>query len=376
MDAAGQHLFERGWVVIPGVTPGLRADIAKTVMFAPEYRRQMDIDHFREGEKVVCGATSFAGPPSLTHAVPMRRARAHTSAYLMPMLRMFISLVETALGISDLKLARWPDRVMIRPPGLAPSAESWHRDSPDVSRVNEFWTGGWINCNSEPQYFCAIERSHFFTPNETTGFGPIPKDQHADLNVRVKAQANQPGFDKRGYIVVPPGHIVYFASTLAHKVTGKKLDYTDVKMFIGHHFTVYNDSGVFRKKRLIPVEELQQQLKDNAVTYMGSGQRSPMYPANYLVCRDTQLPIYEAFERDILQPGAMNPLRDAEGKILHKAHDDGTRAMRSLAEQGLPLYPAYSESELTMMVPQSEELVIHNYDTHEDEIYSIKRRRI
>ena len=190
------------------------------------------------------------------------------------------------------------------------------------------------------------------------------------------------GYDKRGYIIVPPGHTLIFNSTMVHKVNPTPKKITSVKSFFDVRFTIYDDSGIFPTKppidkKRVPVSfgEIEETMRSNGSMYLPSGQMSVMYPANYLVCKDKQLHLYEAFERDMLVPGAMNPLRDADGKIVHIPHKyhDHTRAMRSLQEQGLPLHKAFHPVEFERCVPAYEPNVL-NWET--GEVVTCKRARI
>jgi hypothetical protein len=108
------------------------------------------------------------------------------------------------------------------------------------------------------------------------------------------------------------------------------------------------------KDEFFTFEELETSMHDNAVLVLSSGQTPPVYPANYLVCRDKQLHLFETWERDMLVDGAMKiPLRDETGKIQHSSHYDFTRSMKSLKELALPLHPPYTQEEFELLRPRT-----------------------
>lgn len=376
-------LYKDGYFVVDGVSPNLKADLEKEFLKMPEFKKHFRFEDLSETDRYGCGGTSFLGNPSVFHNMTSQRFRTKSARYLMPILARFVPL----LGDPRLKLARYLDRIQVRPRGEAPSAEAWHRDSPPAYAKGEFWTGGFQNCDDRPTKFSMIKGTHLF--NESGGFKPISQFEHDDLNRKLLAQANQEDTDTDGNIIVPPNHIIIFISTVAHQVYGTKDDGTKVKHFLGFRVTPYNSSGVYRdsekklnakgkpipfksvleKKTQMTIQEVQQQMINNEAMTLPSGQIPPMYPALYLVNLNN-LPKFERLQRDVLVENCMRlPLRDAEGKILHKSAIEGHRSMKSLAEMGFPLIP-YPKVELDMVIPQKD-VEIFNYDTGSSEKFSI-----
>lgn len=375
--ACAKLLHTRGWVVVPAYSKIRRVDLDATVKTFPEYADHPSFDEVDSARRYTCGSTAFCGSPSFSHHQLLRKLRDMTFLKHQEMFQEYAKL----LG-DGVKIGRWIDRTMIRPPGESPSAESWHQDSPAHGREGERWTGGWINFDAEDQHFAAVAGTHTNGKIEGGGFQAIDKSQHADFNARLKAQAGKEGYDDRGFIVVPPNHLLVFNSTIVHKVNPSKKATTSVKTFFGLRFTTFDDSGIFptkpppkgEKRKAVSYDEIRKAMRSNAVMYLPSGQTPVMYPASYLNFPDKQLHYYEEFERDMLKPGAMKPLRDPSGKILHKMHKyyDDTRAMRSLEEQGLPLHQPYHPSELDLMVPKIEPEVL---DWETGEVVTCKRAR-
>ena len=230
-------------------------------------------------------------------------------------------------------------------------------------RPGEIWLGGWTNLDRTPQVFDGVIGTHTLDVPAAKGFSKIKKEDRPKYAAMLLEQAGRPGTTETGGILVPPGHFILFFQNMVHYVNAKKSPFTSVKQFHGFRLTDYDDSGfvdltpdarlvVPKKRKMYTFDELEAKMKANACMPMGS-QVPVMYPANYLVCRDKQLPIFERFEAAMLREGSMNvPLRDPTGKVQHKTKVDWTRSMKSLADLGLPLHPTYTLEELDFMRPK------------------------
>lgn len=377
-------LHTRGWVVVPAYSKIRRTDLEAAIKEFPEYADRPSFDEMDYERRMTCGSTGFCGAPSFFHHEIFRKLRDMQFLEDQGMMQEFAAM----LGDGDpLKymMALWWNRTMVRIKGETPAGESWHRDSPAHGRDDELWLGGWINFDPEPQHFAAVAGTHSFGKIEAGGFKAIDKSQHADFDARMKAQASEEGYDERGMIVIPPMHRLAFVSNIAHKVNNKLTKWlkanTSVKTFLDVRFTIYPDSGIFptkppakgEKRKAVSFEEIRGDMEEQGSLFLPSGQIPVMYPAAYLNF-PKQLHYYEDFEKKQLTPGAMKPLRDADGNILHKMHKyyDDTRAMRSLEKQGLPLHKRHHPAELRSMVPQLEPEVL-NWET--GEVVTCKRPR-
>jgi len=151
---------------------------------------------------------------------------------------------------------------MIRPEGVSPTAESWHRDiAPNTPEGDEVF-GGWLNLDSQPQEFSVILQTHRDTVG-ATGFATIKgssKEEQARINAELSARSTK--------IKVPPGCLLIFNERLIHEVCKGKKNFTSVRLFMGWRLT---HSTV----PLIP--QLEQRLMTQAVMPLKSGQMPGLF---------------------------------------------------------------------------------------------------
>lgn len=151
-----------------------------------------------------------------------------------------------------------PDRVMMRPSAKKPTGESWHRDEAPTSKEGII-TGGWVNLNDFPEYFCCVPGTHSLNGG-TGGFAKIDKSQHVDLKARSEM------------IEVLPGHAIVFFENIIHKVFGgKSLDRW--RQFVGWRFS--NDPTGFDP-------DMFDRIKSFKTLKIKSGQECPMYSKMHL----------------------------------------------------------------------------------------------
>ena len=403
-EELAQKLFEDGYFVVDGVFPTLRTELEQTFQGFQEFVEHPKFDELNDKDvalRYICGGTSFLSSPSIFHNITSQKFRARTAAYLMPVLARFVA----KLGNPDYKLARYLDRIQVRPKGVSATAEHWHRDAPPETHKGEFWTGGFQNCDPINMKFSCIKKSHKLD-SESKGFEAVAKGEIKKLNARLAAQAGQEDTDEDGNIVVPPGHVIVFISTIIHQVYSKPAVETSVKHFLGFRITPYDTSGVYKtvkeageelpcagkkKKRTkkmitkaieIPFDELEKQMRDNAVMVLPSGQPPPMYPGLYLCNQENLQRRYLPFVRKMLVNGEgsmryrlFGPdgkmLRNADGKLAHQGGQfTDTRSMKSLKEiLGHAVYP-YNKTEIDMVRPQKD-VRIWNFDEKKVDIFSI-----
>ena len=375
-------LMEEGYCVVEGVYPTLRAELEEAFMQMPEFiehPRFNELDKDIPTKKYGCGGTSFLGNPSVFHNYASQRFRSRSAAHLMPILTRYIPL----LGNPELKLARYLDRIQVRPFNSEPTPEAWHRDAPPESRPDEFWLGGFQNCDKTNQKFSAIKRTH--NERNSNGFAPIHESERPHYNRLLLEQANQEDTDQEGNIIVPPGHLIVFVSTLAHQVYGKtsKLPDARVKHFLGFRITTTDRSGVYDRKKIrggpasveIPIQEVQRRMRRNEVMVLPSGQMPPMYPLQYLSTWKAFKTFFD-FEKAMLRPNSMRQETIMDPDIPNKpasklmgSNIEGSRSMKGLAEMGLPLYE-YTQPELDAVRPQKD-IRIHNFETGGTDVFSI-----
>jgi len=372
MSAAelAQLFYTRGWIVVPGVETITRQRLEAAIATFPEYVDHPRFDEIDSHRYYTCGGTSFCGSPSFFNHPFIMEFNDMTFIKNADLLHELGSI----LGLEY--KSRLSNRTMVRGAGKTAPKESWHQDAPAKGREGDMWIGGWHNLDPSPQHFKAVAGTQVWGQIDGGGFQKIDKKDHVRYDAMLAAQAGQPGYDQRGYIIVPSGCLLLFAPTIVHAIDAKPSDDTSVKIFFAPHLTNHRESGIYMTNgRYMSGEEIRQRLVDNASLPLPSGQEGGvMMPASYFNFVDKQLPIYESFESQMLRPGAMKPLRDADGKITMKGHKyhDSTRCMRSLKEQGLPIYEHHPTT-LNMMVPAAEPEV---FDWDKKEVVVCKRPRI
>ena len=430
-----KHLFDQGYVVIPSAYQGdLRADLEDEFMHMPEFKHHLRFDEIGEHNGYICGASAFASNPSVFHNETSRTFRQQTTAALFPFFQELTQLLTSQFNedlqanpvdgvrkCPDLMLRSNSDRIQVRGRGRSPAPEMWHQDLNPTAVQFDVSFGGWENCDPGPQHLSAIKGTHTLNEAEIvrtrgfTAFGPAEKAQY-DRDLR--AQIGQHDTNADGKIIIPPKHFILFFGNLVHSVNPTSYPYTSVKQFNGYTLTPVYTSGMscIRKvgdssrcvgapptvstQSMWSFKELEKRMKANAVMTLMSGQTPPMYPANYLVCWNTQADIFKRFQAEMLVPDAMKyPFcdehgveitcpeteeermgrvrkrnaewakkdaksgprkdpRDLDAPVIplykyHTAWDDETRSMKSLKELGmLGAHPRYTQEELDMARPR------------------------
>ena len=104
------------------------------------------------------------------------------------------------------------DRVLIRPIGAKPTAESWHRDTTPLCGKNERVFGGWLNLNRKHFQSASLVPGSFMPQffAKQRGFQTLPRHE------RDWCKAN------RVSVKIPPGHLLIFDETLIHEVVSKR----------------------------------------------------------------------------------------------------------------------------------------------------------
>lgn len=286
------------------------------------------------GAPKVLGGFAAYGNPSSFHNPTARQLRTQ----LYDTMKNHINLPK------GFKFEMLMDRYMYRFKDTAPSAESWHRDvaKPSFIHNDDELFGGWINLDTQPQYFSCIPGSHLGIKLKDikSGFAVIPKDQ---IKI-VKPHQTQ--------IEIPPGYIVYFPQYILHEVVSKKATRNMMRLFCGWRFTRANTSFLPNMKQI---------LMDQGCPLLPSGQSVPMYSANHQSCfleksflikpstgyKDTLIGWSEkTFHPDLL----ISRKHSAKGytyKVI-------PRFMKSLKELGLTMYPAYTSQEINMFKPMNQ----------------------
>ena len=98
--------------------------------------------------------------------------------------------------------------MLFRRPPAKPGAESWHRDESLNAKEGDTIYGGWINLDTEPQYFSGCPKSHLEPDamRRNQGFARIDKKDYPRYNAMKKK------------ITIAPGDIFIFYERMVHEV--------------------------------------------------------------------------------------------------------------------------------------------------------------
>ena len=251
-----KHLEKEGWVVIPCLgekismmTHNEAFRVALSNM--PEYKNGPDM--VKNGIPFVKGGMAALGNPSSFHNSVVRTIRqwAHHAA----LKQVFLPILQED---KELKFEQDIDRMLFRRPPATPGAESWHRDESLNAKEGDTIYGGWINLDTEPQYFSGCPKSHLEPDalRRNQGFAKIDKKDYPRYNAMKQK------------IEIAPGHIFIFYERMVHEVlpSAKKKD--QCRLFLGWRTTYQNEPLV---------ENLLDRLEDKAVMPIKSGQIPAMY---------------------------------------------------------------------------------------------------
>jgi len=288
--------------------------------------------------------TSFIGNPSAFHCMFVRRMRNNVMHTLIEQLfRPYIQRYKPGM-----KLEQVMDRVMIRPAGDVASAESWHRDlAPRVTdadvRAGDQVFGGWMNFDDNVQQFGCIVGTHKSAPARLEGFYKV--------DTKSQEYAALHDHTHRVRVQVGSGCIIVFAEDLLHHIFPRPLKYTSVRQFFGWRITHHNDA-LFGRKYIQHVLATQgeTQIKSNQWPRLWSkqefyqkGRKEKWMAANLTRGED-------AMYLNAAKDPAMKGLA-AKGEKPFKDDEDMDASMKSLADQGLQLHPAYSADEMALLFP-------------------------
>jgi hypothetical protein len=136
-------------------------------------------------------------------------------------------------GKHHYRVAQYPDRLLYRPAGKRPTAESWHRDESPFLAEGDFILGGWLNLNTETQHFSFIAESHDVPPARRGFARATDMPQEAARYVRAKP-------DRAARVPVPPAGIVLFFEHCLHEVLATTHSFAIQRLFLAFHITAGN----------------------------------------------------------------------------------------------------------------------------------------
>ncbi len=185
----------------------------------------------------------------------------------------------TYLGPLQTRFEQLICRVMVRPAGVSPMTESWHRDEAPDALPADVTLGGWYNLDPSPQHFSCVPRSHDVPRNQGgAGFAKIPKAQHARYQARsVRVQ-------------VPPGHLVAFHEHIVHEVLPVKRPARSWRVFMGWRVTAATeplDGGIVGR------------LRNQGIMKIKSNQLTGVYAQMHLAAHMPKLVAFSANFQDV-----------------------------------------------------------------------------
>lgn len=254
-----QTLLKDGFVVLPTTLSDLATrnqaqhDFIMTLKQFPEFTTDAYIN-----KAFVLGGFSALGNPSSFHNPFVRnlRQQMHTELYHAIFSELMVS------HYPDHNLEQLIDRMMFRPAGRVPVAESFHRDD-SGGLASDLSMGGWLNINDDDHIFSCVPGTHCLDADKkvSIGFSKLSKPQQAEMK------------GQRELIKVPAGHAIIFVDNIVHEVLARKCKFDLMRVFLGFRLTTENqplDRGLISN------------LMSQSVIKLKSGQIPCMYAALHI----------------------------------------------------------------------------------------------
>jgi hypothetical protein len=226
------------------------------------------------------GGFAALGNPSSFHNPFVRNLRLKCWEVIMPFFKDLTDEYLDPFLSNNYRLEVLWDRMLNRKKGQSPGAESWHRDVVNKKLIlptDEIY-GGWINLDSEDQYFSCIPGSQLGISlyNIPSGFDTLQKRLKAEKNSseEIKKITKKINSCKKLF-KIPPGHMIIFPQYILHEVVSTKASARMRRLFLGWRLTV-------SKKSIYPNRN--DIMKNQSVPPLPSGQIPPMYSSNHLAC--------------------------------------------------------------------------------------------
>lgn len=331
-----QSLHEDGVITVRVCTAGRAAQLKVALRQA--------VDEFPEfvpgANRLVLGSFGALGNPSSFHHPLVRHCRMLCARASVGLFRRHIQAARkrpqgrsrgAAREAQTRRLELLWDRVCWRRQGDFINFESPHRDVAAHALPTDEVFGGWLNLDSESQYFTCIPGSQF----------DVSSGRKGCCTERVDSR------DTMRRIEVPPGHEVVFFQQILHEVPKGRIDHDSFRLFVGWRLTDSESSLQDRAAamRRLDVPTTETLLHTQGVPLLPSGQRAPMYAKTHIINWPAKLKEW-ADASVVSQCKVWTVVR---GKRVHLP----PRYLSSLKELGLPLYPPYEEEERSVMSPST-----------------------
>lgn len=288
----------------------LREKIDKEILNFPEFKEN--------AIRSPLGGFSAYGTPSSFHNPTVRILR--MTAY-----ERISAVLDELKPTENHKKEAIIDRLMVRPSGASPSAESWHRDESLFALDDDLVLGGWWNFDDKPNYFSCVKGSHRGV-HGNGGFAKVSKEAAEEFS------------SKNIHVEIPPGHVIIFNEQIAHEVLAKKLKYDSYRLFLGWRITTSEK----------PLDkDLLSKLDQQCAMMIKSGQEPPMWAKLHWTNWVEKLAKFsENFKKACTQEMTVKTGKN-EGKSFNIVH----RHMLSLDHYKLPKYPQYDQREIGILTP-------------------------
>ncbi len=351
LERAGITTME---IIPPKEIKKYQKEFDTTLQEFPEYRRDPNnptLDH--EGNPLVYVAGGFAalGNPASFHNELSRNLRKIAYKKMKTLMEEYVSRLAYTNVKKLYNLQTLSDRMMYRQKGQKPTAEAWHRDvmPPDKIEYEDEIFGGWINLDSQDQYFSCIPGSHTTEVQKTldAGFATLT-DAITKIYTRgagekptaaeLKPYISEVTKDRRRFRI-PPGHMVVFPQYILHEVVANKAPYHMRRQFTGWRLTP-------SKKPLYPLEMFDEQ----AVIPLPGGMIPPMYARMHLsYFQEKQFNLTPETKYNLIEWSKASfkkrcLVKNKKGKSIVQRH------MNSLTDYDLPLYPPYLKKERSIYI--------------------------
>lgn len=310
-ETPAEQLARLGYTTIPGVSDCAhhRSAIDAAIAAFPEY---LDTTRLK-----VLGGFSALGNPASFHNQAVRDLRALCYPKALEALG--------PLKREGDKFEMDIDRVMLRPAGVSPSPESWHRDEAMNGLDSDVIFGGWVNLDSASQYFNCVPATHTGVKGNR-GFAPISKELAKTLAPRKRS------------VEIPSGHILIFNEKLVHEVRANKASHDSYRLFLGWRITTSDQP-------LDPA--LLTKLQKQSAMSLKSGQESAMYAKlHWCNWRPKLVAFSSCFKKQCTSVREVGS-GAAKGEKLRVVHQN----MLSLEEYGFDKYPPYTQAEIAQLLP-------------------------
>lgn len=312
-NAIAKSIVDRGYAVV---------DVGKYNL--PRIRNKIDeeIGNFREYrdeyDRAPLGGFAAYGNPSSFHNRTVRTLRMLAYKNIAPIL-------DALKPDPSFKKEAIIDRLMVRPVGASPSAESWHRDEANNAQENDIVLGGWWNFDDCSSYLSCVEGSHKGVKGHD-GFVRFSKEEGVQFSSR------------KIRVEVPKGHILLFNENLVHEVMARKLKYQSYRLFLGWRIT--NATEPLDAHLLV-------KLQTQAAIQIKSGQEPPMWAKLHWTNWVEKLDTFSLNFKNICR----SDMTVKTGKNAGKTYNIVHRHMESLEHYGFEKYLPYKTSEIDILLP-------------------------